>query len=153
MELFGNTKNLIDVKTIFMNTKNVYLYQGKNWSLYKIIVHCTQTIEYSMIGYPKQKNIIIQYTVGKMAISHFLKKGKMSHNLKAPVPGAPSIQENGNVSQAIEHLINTIDSFNAFDQKLKPHLLFGKLTKNQYDKYFTLHIKDHFSELVLRNIL
>ncbi len=150
MELFGSAKNLMDVKSIFLNTNNIHLYQGNNWSLYKIIEHCTQTIEYSMIGYPKQKNIIIQYTVGKVAISHFLKKGKMSHDLKAPVPGAPSIQEDGNVSKAIEHLNHTIDSFNAFDKMLKPHLLFGKLTKNQYDKYFILHIKDHFSELEVR---
>ena len=46
--------------------------QTKQWSLYKILVHCTQTIQYSMEGYPQMKPKLIRLTVGKIAIRKFL---------------------------------------------------------------------------------
>lgn len=33
-----------------------------------------------------------------------------------------------------------------YNMQYKEHLLFGKLSKKEYDKYFTLHYIDHFSD-------
>lgn len=117
------------------------------WSLYKILVHCTQTIEYSMKGYPKLKPKILQLTIGKIAINKFLNEGFMKHDLTAPVPGAPKIPDNGDVKIALQELISVIDKFTNYNNDLYPHLLFGKLSKNKYDHYFAMHIADHLSEV------
>lgn len=120
------------------------------WSLYKILVHCTQTIEYSMKGYPKLKPKILQLTIGKIAVNKFLKQGFMKHDLTAPVPGSPEISDAGYEKIAIENLISIIDKFIKYDDKLYPHLLFGNLSKDKYDHYFAMHIADHLSEVTYK---
>lgn len=120
------------------------------WSLYKILVHCTQTIEYSMEGYPELKPKILQLTIGKIVVNKFLKQGFMKHNLTAPVPGSPEISNNGDEKIAIENLISIIDKFIEYDGELYPHLLFGKLSKDKYDYYFAMHIADHLFEVTCK---
>lgn len=118
-----------------------------NWSVYRVLHHCAQTIEYSMTGYPVQKNKLLQWTIGKLAIGKFLRQGYMKHNLAAPVPGAPAVVAEGTPAEGIALLKNTIEKFQNFNAPLQPHLLFGQLTKTQYNQYFAMHIADHFSEL------
>jgi hypothetical protein len=139
--------SLEDAKRELLLLKEASNVKTKQWSLYKILVHCTQTIEYSMKGYPKLKPKIIQVTVGKIAVSKFLKQGYMKHSLTAPVLEAPDIPEGGNLDIVFQNLMDSIDDFVAYSTELKPHLLFGKLTKEEYDKYFAMHIADHLSEL------
>lgn len=119
-----------------------------NWSVYRILQHCAQTIEYSMTGYPQQKPKLLQWTIGKLAISKFLRQGYMKHNLAAPVPGSPALIAEGTPAEGLELVRNAIVKFKQFDAPFQPHLLFGNLTKSQYDQYFAMHIADHLSELV-----
>jgi hypothetical protein len=120
------------------------------WSFYKILLHCAQTIEYSMKGYPELKPKILQLTIGKIAVNKFLKQGFMKHNLTTPVPGSPEISDNGDEKIAIEALISIIDKFIKYDAELYPHLLFGNLSKYKYDNYFAMHIADHLSEVTYK---
>jgi hypothetical protein len=118
-----------------------------NWSAYKILQHCAQTIDYSMTGYPQYKPKWFRATIGKIVISKFLKQGFMKHNLSAPVPGSPLLTKEGTTGEGIALLRNTIERFRNFNGELKPHLIFGKLTKTQYDRYFAIHVADHLSEV------
>lgn len=118
-----------------------------NWSVYKILQHCAQTIDYSMSGYPQYKPKWFRATIGKLVISKFLKQGFMKHNLSAPVPGSPLLTKEGTTAEGITLLRNTIERFRNFSGELKPHLIFGKLTKEQYDRYFAMHVADHLSEV------
>lgn len=139
--------SLEDAKREILLLKDATNVETKQWSLYKILVHCTQTIIYSMKGYPKLKPKMIQATIGKIAVNKFLKQGYMKHSLTAPVPEAPDIPEEGDLDIAFQNLMYSIDVFVAYSRELKPHLLFGKLTKEEYNKYFAMHIADHLSEL------
>lgn len=139
--------SLEEAKKELLNLSKSNKVETMQWSLYKILVHCTQTIEYSMTGYPKMKPKFIQQTVGKIAIRKFLNQGFMKHSLIAPVPDAPMIDNEGDVELAMEKLISTIDKFMGSKSELYPHLLFGKLAKDEYDKYFSMHIADHLTEL------
>ncbi|MBU3178325.1 DUF1569 domain-containing protein [Clostridium estertheticum] len=139
--------SLEEAKKELLNISKSNKVEAPIWSLYKILVHCNQTIEYSMKGYPKLKPKFIQITVGKMAIKKFLKQRFMKHSLTAPVPDAPVITNEGDAVEAMQKLISSIDKFLGYKSDLYPHLLFGKLTKSNYDKYFAMHIADHLSEL------
>ncbi len=69
----------------------------------------------------------------------------MKHNLYADVPGAPVIEDIGSFDEGLKILMASIEKFSLYTGELQPHLLFGKLTKEQYDKYFAIHIADHLS--------
>ena len=122
----------------------------ENWSPYKTFVHCAQTIDYSMTGYPEYKPLIIQYTIGKIVLAKFLRQGFMTHNLQAPVPGAPEIAEEGDIREGLELLLSSLIRFREFSGNLHRHLIFGKLSKEEYDKYFCMHIVEHLSEFSLK---
>lgn len=71
----------------------------------------------------------------------------MKHNLTAPVPGGAKIDASFDSATSIDDLLSTIQKFSSYSGQLQPHLLFGKLSKNEYDSYFAMHILDHLSEL------
>lgn len=121
--------------------------QTTNWSAYRILQHCAQTIEYSMSGYPASKPKWFQLTVGKFVIGKFLKQGYMKHDLAAPVPGSPALTQEGSLQDGLRLLRAAIEKFQAYDRPLQPHLFFGTLTKAEYDRYFAMHIADHLSEV------
>lgn len=139
--------NLGEAKTILNELKEKEHLHGTNWNPYKIFAHCAKTIDYSMKGYPKMKPVIIRASIGKIAFSKFMNQGYMQHNLTADVPGSPEIHDNDNATEGIDMLLKAIDTFQHYGEKLKPHLLFGNLQKEEYDKYFAMHIADHLSEL------
>ncbi|MEO3945828.1 DUF1569 domain-containing protein [Gorillibacterium sp. CAU 1737] len=119
----------------------------KQWPLYEILAHCAQTIEYSMTGYPQMKPKLVRKTVGRMVIRKFLKQGFMKHDLTAHVPGGAKLKPQGTVQEGVELLQQAIDAFQAYSGPLAPHLIFGELSKDEYDRYFAMHIADHFSEV------
>ncbi len=140
--------NLNDVREFLVHDLHKFdlVSAGHGWSLYKTLLHCAQTIEFSMSGYPKLKPLIIRRTVGRIVLKKFLKNNKMKHDLTAPVPGAAEIADEGNISEAVAVSVKTIDDFMSYSGQYKEHLLFGKLSKKEYDEYFTLHYADHFSD-------
>ena len=71
----------------------------------------------------------------------------MSHNLQAHVPGAPAFASTGTAQEGVRVLLDTIEKFENYSGELKPHLIFGKLSKESYDQYFSMHIADHLSEV------
>lgn len=148
MEKQIRVSSLEEVKKELHKLEDKQKIAGTNWSPYKVFVHCSKTIEYSMTGYPSLKPAFIRATIGKIAIKKFLSQGYMKHDLMADVPGSPEIKEIGTADDGVKALIQTIEKFQAYQGALKPHLIFGNLTKNQYDQYFAIHIADHLSEIV-----
>lgn len=148
----------MEIRLKSLNDAEKYLFElidkdvnsTTEWSPYQIFVHCAKTIDYSMNGYPLLKPVIIRNTIGKIAIGKFLRQGYMKHNLLADVPGSPSIENNGSTSEGIKILLDSIARFQANGKELKMHLLFGQLSKKQYDYYFAMHIADHLSSLSIK---
>ncbi len=71
----------------------------------------------------------------------------MKHNLSAHVEGGSKLDSDVDDQEGIQKLLDTIDLFQAYTSELKPHLLFGRLRKSEYDQYFAMHIADHLNEL------
>lgn len=139
--------SLDEARKELMKLKGKQLVNAVAWSPYQTFAHCAKTIEYSISGYPALKPTIVRNTVGRLAIRKFLKQGYMQHNLVADVPGSPAIDNTGSAQDGVQMLIKAIDKFKAYKGEFKPHLLFGRLTKAQYDQYFAMHIANHLSAI------
>ncbi len=117
------------------------------FSLPQTLVHCAQSIEFSMLGFPEPKSALFQKTVGSVAFNIFSRRGRMTHDLSEAIPGAHPLNPGITVEQALERLRNAIDTFRQSDVVLKPHFAYGALNKNQYELAHAMHLADHFSAI------
>jgi hypothetical protein len=116
------------------------------WDVNRVLHHCAQSIEYSITGYPKNKNILFQKSIGKIVLTVFLSKGYMKHNLAEPIPGAPPLPDPSNdFSDGLERLKNAINSFLGHSGEYAPHFVYGSVNKSDYDKIHAMHIANHFN--------
>lgn len=121
------------------------------WDMVKILHHCAQSVEYSMVGYPQHKSDLFKSTIGALAFAVFESKRKMSHNLSEPIPGAASLDKhlllNNNITAAYERFKQSLIDFQAYDGVLAPHFAYGPLTKQQYELAHAMHFMDHLLEV------
>ena len=118
---------------------------GANWTWSKTLLHCAQSIDYSMSGYPEPKSAVFQYTAGAGAFSFFRRRGRMSHNLIEAIPGAAMLDANAHVPVAVAALRKSVAAFLAYDGKLKPHFAYGALDRADYERAHAMHIANHLS--------
>jgi hypothetical protein len=115
------------------------------WTWAQTLTHCAQSIEYSMRGFPRSKSWLFQRTVGAMAFSVFRRRGRMSHGLTEPIPGAPPIAADDNPARALERLRQAIDDFRRWTGPLQPHFAYGPLDHAQYEQAHAMHLANHLS--------
>jgi hypothetical protein len=130
--------------------QNIISHNG--WSPYKVFMHCAQSVDYSIDGYPSHKSKFFKNTAGKLAFSLFTQKRKMSHNLTEVIPGAPSIKENGSTRHSLELLKDSLRRFEQFNGTLQPHFAYGELSKNQYELAHAMHFINHLNELAVEHL-
>ncbi|TGL61004.1 DUF1569 domain-containing protein [Leptospira sarikeiensis] len=127
---------------------NTILQYGE-WTPSQILLHCAQSIYYSIKGYPENKSEIFQNTLGKIAFWNFSRKGKMSHDLNAPIPGATGLQSGVSLSDSALELKKAISAFENYSGEFAPHFAYGKLTKKEYELAHSMHIANHLDYLAL----
>jgi hypothetical protein len=108
-----------------------------------ILVHCAQSIEYSMHGFPRMRNWLFRATIGRLAARIFIGRGHLSHNLKAEIPGAPSTESESDPRAAMKRLQDAITEFENFGKPLSQHFAYGKLSKDEFDQLHAFHLADH----------
>ncbi len=120
---------------------------GEGWSLPRVLLHCKQSIDASIDGYPKLKPAFVRATIGRLVARRFLQKGEMRHDLRSPIPGAPELADEGDADAARALLVASIERFEAHTGELAPHFVFGKLDKAAYERLHAMHIADHLSAM------
>ncbi|EMY79460.1 four helix bundle metalloprotein [Leptospira weilii serovar Ranarum str. ICFT] len=118
-----------------------------SWDAGKVFLHCAQSIEYSIQGYPENKSAFFQNTIGKLVFLKFAFSQKMSHDLEAPIPGGTEIRTDTNWKESLSVLRDAVLKFQTYDGELKPHFAYGSLSKEEYDLAHSMHIANHFSFL------
>ena len=118
---------------------------GANWTWSKTLLHCAQSIDYSISGYPQVKSAIFRHTAGAAAFSFFRSRGRMSHNLIEAIPGAAMLDANAQAAVATAALRKSVAAFIAHDGALQPHFAYGDLTKADYERAHAMHIANHLS--------
>jgi hypothetical protein len=122
------------------------------WALPAILEHLSQSIEMSLEGFPQPKSALFQNTVGTAAFSVFKWRGRMSHALSEPIPGAPPLTSASAALPAAQRLRAAITRFQAHTGALKPHFAYGQLSKADYSVAHTLHIANHQDEIAIHRL-
>ena len=138
--------NLADALAELQRLTNAVAFNpGATWTWSKTLLHCAQSIDYSMSGYPEHKSAIFQHTAGAAAFSYFKSRGRMSHNLLEAIPGGATLDANAATAHALETLRNSIENFKKYTGPLKPHFAYGALDRVEYEKAHAMHIANHLS--------
>ncbi len=119
------------------------------WPLGAVLEHLAQSIEMSMDGYPNERSALFQSTAGSAAFAYFKWRGRMTHGLADPIPGAPALSAGADWRPAATRLRAAITRFNGYDGPLRPHFAYGVLTKAEFTLAHNLHIANHQDEIVV----
>ena len=119
------------------------------WPLSSILEHLAQSIEMSMDGFPQSKGALFQNTAGRAAFAVFRMKGRMSHGLDQPIPGAPSLAAGADWKPAAVRLRQAIVRFDSHAGPLAPHFAYGALAKADFALAHCMHIANHQDEIVV----
>lgn len=115
-----------------------------NWS--QTLEHCAQSIEFSLQGFPAPKSALFQNTLGAAAFNVFALRGRMSHNLAEPIPGAPALDASTpDASAALARLRKAVQDFATHAGPLHPHFAYGALSRAQYEQAHAMHLANHLS--------
>jgi hypothetical protein len=117
------------------------------WNPYQIFTHCAQSVEYSISGFPEHKSNLFKSTVGQLAFSAFSSKGQMTHDLSEPIPGAPVLALEKEISIALARLEKSLLVFKQYEGNLAPHFAYGELSKKEYEKAHVMHLYNHLQEM------
>ena len=115
------------------------------WSWPQTLTHCAQSIEYSLTGFPVAKSALFQNTAGTAAFQVFYWRGRMSHDLAEPIPGAPALDTSNDAALAMARLQKAIADFHKHTDPLLPHFAYGSLNKPAYTHAHALHLANHLS--------
>jgi hypothetical protein len=107
------------------------------------IVHCAQSIEYSMSAYPQLRSGLFRATIGPLAKKKFLRAGLMTHDVAAPLAGAPAVPADVDLASSRARLRAAIAAFRGFEGALAPHLAYGACSKSEYEALHSMHVADH----------
>jgi hypothetical protein len=117
------------------------------WPLAQVLQHVAQSIEFSIDGFPAPKSPLFQTTLGKGAWAVFNARGRMSHSLTEPIPGAPALDAALPLERATTRLIAAVERFERHGGTLQPHFAYGALDKRAYTRAHLMHLADHWSEV------
>jgi hypothetical protein len=118
------------------------------WDLAQVLHHAAQSVEYSLTGFPQPKPAWFRASVGPLAFAVFSARGRMSHGLAEPIPGAPAIAPGQALAGAVDHLTAALASFEAHGGALAPHFAYGALDKPAYARAHLMHLANHWDEVV-----
>jgi hypothetical protein len=118
------------------------------WDLPKVLIHAAQSVEYSLTGFPQPKAAWFRHTVGPAAFAVFSARGRMSHSLSEPIPGAPDIAAGQALDAAADRLLAALNRFESHTGPLAPHFAYGALDKPDYTRAHLMHLANHWQEMV-----
>lgn len=120
-----------------------------DWNLAKILIHCAQSVEFSMSSFPEHKPALFKNTVGKLAFAAFSAKEEMTHGLSEVIPGAPLIEENEDITYAFSRFRDSLIKFRNYSGPLGQHFAYGRLNKLEYERAHAMHFYNHLLEIEL----
>lgn len=120
-----------------------------SWPIGTVLQHLAQSIEMSLDGYPEPRSAVFQHTAGAAAFAFFRWRGRMSHNLAEPIPGAPKLETSTDVRAGAARLRAAIARFRQHTGRLKPHFAYGALDRADYERAHGMHWDEHRQEVLL----
>lgn len=119
-------------------------------TLAQVLVHVAQGIEYAWQGFPQPRPKWFQRTLGAAAFAHFSRRGRMSHDRMAPIPGAPELPMGLSLPEARQRLEAAVAAFQAWPGPWAPHFAYGELDRAGHERAHAMHLADHLRPFSLR---
>lgn len=114
------------------------------WPLAQVLEHAAQSVEFSLEGYPELRSALFRHSVGPVALRVFSHRGRMTHDTREPIPGAPALSAT-DIPTAAARLTAALQRFEQIpnDSALAPHFAYGRLDKADYRRAHLMHLADH----------
>ncbi|WP_300297855.1 DUF1569 domain-containing protein [Ferrovibrio sp.] len=115
-------------------------------SVHQMLVHCRQSLDYGLAGFPALKPDWFRASIGPAAAQAFLWQGRMYHDLADPIPGAPEIAAEGDLPAAFAAIRESIAAFETAvktGRPLQPHFAYGDVAPADYARLQAFHIAQH----------
>ncbi len=122
------------------------------WPVGTVLQHLAQSIEMSLDGYPQPRSAVFQHTAGAAAFAFFRWRGRMSHNLAEPIPGAPRLEPSIDARAGAARLRAAITRFRQHSGALQPHFAYGALSRADYERAHGMHVDEHRHEVLLEGV-
>jgi hypothetical protein len=119
-------------------------------SPFHILMHCTQSVDCALIGYPETKPEWFQNSIGKAAFHAFSIMDHMKHDREAPIPGMPVPAKDGDVHTALRDLQAAFLKLKSIPA-VYPHFFFGALSHREMERIQVLHFLNHLELLEWKN--
>lgn len=118
------------------------------WSLAQVLEHATQSVEFSLRGYPELHPEWFRASVGPLAYRTFARRGASWHGTTEPIPGAPPLRAD-NAITAAHGLARALLRFEATpaEHAFPPHFAYGRLDKDGYRRAHLMHLAEHAREV------
>lgn len=120
-----------------------------DWKMQAVLEHLAQSIEMSMDGFPQPKPAWFQATLGTAAFTVFGWRGRMSHGLTDPIPGAPPLTQLDDCKPGAQRLRTAVTRFQSHKGALMPHFAYGALARADYERAHAFHVANHQDEIVV----
>ena len=127
--------------------RSVPMRTRSGWDLAHVLHHVAQSVEYSLDGFPQLKPAWFRESLGSAAFAVFSARGKMSHGLAEPIPGAAPIEDRQTLNGTVDHAIAALTRFDNHVGPYAPHFAYGLLDKGDYARAHLMHLANHW-ELV-----
>jgi hypothetical protein len=113
------------------------------------MAHCAQSIDCSIVGYPKPAAWLVRGLIGPMVLKRFLRQGFMRHDTNAPVPGLTAPPAGLSAADGVAKLEAAIARFTAHPGPLAPHFAYGPVSKAAYEAVHAMHAANHLDALLV----
>lgn len=117
------------------------------WTMRAVLDHLAQSIEMSLDGFPAPKSALFQATAGSAVFAFFRWRGRMSHGLTAPIPGAPRLAQLEDWQPGAARLRAAVTRFQAHTGALQPHFAYGALSRADFARAHAFHVANHQDEI------
>lgn len=116
-----------------------------NWSLGQICNHLASALQYSVEGFPMRVPWPIRVTLGKILLRRDLRTGKISEGIKLPkkLLPKPGLDDRAEA----EALRAAVRVYSATSDPLVDHPLFGRISRDVWDRLHCIHCAHHLSFL------
>lgn len=117
------------------------------WTMRAVLDHLAQSIEMSLDGFPAPKSALFQATAGSAAFAFFKWRGRMSHGLTEPIPGAPQLAQLPDWQPGAARLRAAVTRFQSHTGALQPHFAYGALSRADFALAHAFHVANHQDEI------
>jgi len=113
------------------------------WSYFQILTHCAASMERTMAGLEPNISWWRKHILGPIAYRKIILDGLFPIGIKGNPQIALDHREEGDTTKALARLHKAMEDFEKFEGKFSIHPRLGRLDKNQWLRFHSLHMANH----------